>query len=93
MCTITGTIDRIDKPFKTKKGTVIQILKFKQKNSIYIFPQVHKNIELLDGYQEGDYVNIEVDLFGNEKLLKGRLVQFCAIRIRSIEKNFNNINN
>lgn len=93
MNTLTGTIERIDKPFKTKRGTVIQILKFRQNNSIYIYPQIHKNIEILNGFKEGDEVIIEYDLFGNEKQTENGLVQFCAIRICSIEKNFNTVNN
>lgn len=93
MCIVIGTIERIDKPFKTNRGTLIQILKFRQKNSVYIYPQIHKNIEIMDGINEGDNVIMECDLFGNEKFTNGKLVQFNAIRIRSIEKNFNTLNN
>lgn len=93
MCTIIGTIERIDEPFKTKRGTLIQILKFRQKNSVYIYPQIHKDISIMDGIKVGDDVSMEYDLFGNEKETNGRLVQFCSIRIRNIEKNFNTLNN
>lgn len=90
---IIGTIERIDKPFKTKRGTEIQVLKFRQKNSVVIYPQIHKNLELLNGFDVGDEVVIEYDLFGNEKETAKGPVYFSAIRIISMEKNYNTINN
>lgn len=83
---LTGVISEIHNPITTKKGTLIQPITIQKFDNSFIYPQVHRRLELLDGFTEGDKVLIEYTLFGNEKKTEQKRVHFTTIVIDKIIK-------
>ena len=86
MTQITGIITDIQAPITTKKGTPIQIISVRKNNHSYIYPQIHWNLDILEGFSIGDEVLIDFTIFGKEIESKNKKVQFHTVVIDKIKK-------
>ena len=86
MLELTGTITKIEAPFKTKKGNIIQSISLRREKRVFVYPEIHNNIELLNGISIGDDVQIEYELYGKEKSTLENKVHFHTIVVKNIKK-------